>query len=62
MKQILSGTGKVRGRLIEIGNQIQITDSNGKLLGRYDKTQKRTFDRQGRNIGPGDQTMFLLED
>ncbi len=60
MKLIKDGSGKTIGQLIETGNQIQITDRSGKMLGKYDKSQNRTFDRQGRNVGPGDQTMRLL--
>ncbi len=62
MRLIQAANGRTRGKLIETGNRIQITDPSGRLLGWYDENQDKTFDRSGRYIGPGDQTMSLLED
>lgn len=62
MRPIRKANGSVRGYVTETSNRKEIRDKANRLLGHYDKTQDKTFDRSGAYIGPEDQTMTLLED
>jgi len=50
--------GKIVGRL----DGKWLRDGNGKLLARYDESDDRTRDREGRIIGNGDQRLGELND
>jgi hypothetical protein len=62
MTEIHAGNGRVRGYINETLSRKTISDKSNKTLGWYDKAQDKTFSRQGQYIGPGDQSMSLLED
>ena len=49
--------GKIIGRL----DKNWLRDGIGKLLARYDKSDERTRDRNGKIVGDGDQRLRLLE-
>ena len=62
-KIILDGHGRKRGQIFT-GNrdQQQILGPQGDLLGFHLRSADKTFDAQGRYVGPGDQRMSLLGD
>ena len=63
MRKLIKGSrGETLGYEDDNGNTKSVSNASGKYLGRYDKEQDRTFDRQGRNVGTTDQTRNLLED
>jgi len=55
--------GRKLGRSFEDPNKIIMYDSNGSVLGRYDKKSNTTFDSHGRRIGTENQlTRFFDSD
>ena len=53
-------TGTVIGYVSESGNRREIRDRSAGLLGWYDKSQDKTFKRDGNLAGYGDQTARFL--
>ena len=63
MTTLLKGpSGETRGIITEAGDGIILSSPNGKYLGKYSKSQDKTYDRQGRYVGNGNQLSFLLEE
>ncbi len=63
MTTLIKGpSGETRGIVTEVGDGVQLKDKSGKFLGRYSETQDKTYDRQGRYVGNGNQLAMLLED
>ena len=60
MTQIKNGKGLLIGFLKDTTIQIQAFDANGVLIGRYDKKQKRTFDKRGVLFSNADSTVALI--
>jgi hypothetical protein len=50
--------GKIVGRT----DSDKVYDRAGKLLGRYNKSENRTYDREGRYIGQGDKRVTLIKE
>ena len=63
MREIIKGPkGETRGYIAEFGNRQYLSDASGRNMGWYDKTQNKTYNRQGAYVGSGNQLAFLLED
>ena len=60
MTQIKNGKGLLIGFLKDTTIQIQAFDAKGVLIGRYDKKQKRTFDKRGVLFSNTDSTVALI--
>lgn len=58
---IKSASGKTLGYKLKIGGQVFMQDASGKGVGRYDENTDQTFDRSGRAVYKGDQTLALIE-
>jgi hypothetical protein len=62
-KLVLNGKCEKRGQLYTGKNDNQqILGRTGESLGYYLASADKTYDKQGRYVGPGDQRMSLLED
>ena len=55
---ISNRAGKVVGRV----ETDKVYDRGGKLLGRYNKSENRTYDRSGKYIGLGDLRVGLIKE
>jgi hypothetical protein len=59
---IKDGKGKTIGQRIDYGgDRIMMTDASGRCKGWYLKSQNRTFNASGVNMGTGDQLVRLLD-
>ena len=59
---IKDGNGKTIGQRVDYGgDRITMQDSSGKCKGWYLKSQNRTFNASGVNMGTGDQLVRLLD-
>lgn len=63
MRTIIKGSrGETLGYITEQYGRRTLSDAVGALLGWYIESQDKTFDRQGRVVGTGDQLTRLLRD
>ncbi len=63
MRTIIKGNrGQPLGYINEEGNRRTLFDNAGAMLGWYNANQDKTFDRQNRMVGFGDQLTRLLRD
>ena len=59
---IKDGKGKTIGQRIDYGgDRVMMTDASGRCKGWYLKSQNRTFNASGVNMGTGDQLVRLLD-
>lgn len=59
-QDIKDAKGKLVGKRIFNNTLVEMRDAHGNTLGRYFTSSDLTYDRQGRLVGKGDQTMRLL--
>lgn len=61
MSQTLHGpSGELRGIITESGDWLLLTDKAGKLMGRYSKSQDKTYSREGHYMGTGNVLAMLI--
>ena len=61
-EDIKDSSNRLIGKRVSNGSLVELRDAYGNTLGHYSKSSDLTYDRQGRLVGKGDQTMRLLRD
>ena len=58
---IRDGKGKTKGEIRRLGTYLMIYDNQGRCKGKYAENEDRTYNRQGQNVGTGNQLVSLLD-
>lgn len=62
MRIIKDGDGRVAGKIVETSIGAQAFDANGRMVGKYNESEDRTYDASGRIYGDGNQLVALIRD
>ena len=59
-QELRDKSGKLLGKIKEVGGKLEIRDSTGRLKGKYDPKTNETRDDAGRLVGKGNLLAALL--